>query len=153
MAATSERETVAPGTISFELERFERNGGRLELSGRWFGVRGLRFIRPTLTLGFADGSSSRALADLEHKPWAPSDGEKWDAAFPYAEDLAALDAELAVATGVTVPLPAPGEALPDEDPIAALPVPPPASRAGRNPPPTRRKRSAAGSAVPEELAA
>ena len=127
MAATSERAKVARA-ISFELERFERSDGRLELSGRWFGVRGLRFVRPTLTLGFDDGSSSRAHADLEHKPWAPADGEPWKAAFPFGDDGTVLDAELAVAPGIEIPLPAPGEALPDADPIAAVPAPSQPSR-------------------------
>src|SRR5438552_7706966 len=100
MAATGERARVVPGPISFELERFERVDGRLQLDGRWFGVRGLRFVRPTLTIVFGDGTSSRALADLEHKPWAPFDGEEWTAAFPAAEEIKVLDAELAVAPGI-----------------------------------------------------
>lgn len=154
MAATSEPARVARATISFELERFEWSGGRLELGGRWFGVRGMRFVRPTLTLGFADGSSSRALADLEHKPWEPLDGERWQAAFACAEDVAVLDAELAVAPGIAVPLPAPGEELPDGDPIAALPTRS-ESKSGRKRPAAapRRSRGGQGSAVPDELAA
>src|SRR3954469_22828099 len=37
--------------LSFELERFRWEGEeRLEVSGRWFAVRGRRFVRPTLTL-------------------------------------------------------------------------------------------------------
>jgi hypothetical protein len=153
MAATSERARVAPGTISFELERFERVDGRLELSGRWFGVRGLRFVRPTLTLVLDDGSGSRALADLEHKPWAPSDGDSWEAAFPCNHDLTVLDAELAVAPGIAIPLPAPGEALPESDPISSLPASAPQSTRGRGSSPPRRIRAANQSAVPDELAA
>lgn len=152
MAATGERAKVAPGTVSFELERFERTDGRLELSGRWFGVRGLRFVRPTLTLGRGDGSSSRALADLEHKPWAPYDGVAWQATFPCDDNFSILDAELAVSSGIVIPLPAPGEALPDEDPIAVLPpaseLSPAPTSAGR-----RRKRDAQRSVVADELAA
>ena len=38
------------GSIFFELDRFEfTDGDRIALSGRWFGVRGRRFVRPTLT--------------------------------------------------------------------------------------------------------
>jgi hypothetical protein len=147
MAATSERMAVAPSAVSFELERFERVDGRLELRGRWYGVRGMRFVRPTLTIAFDDGSRSRALADLEHKPWAPFDGELWQAAFPCQSDPGALDAELAVAPGIAIPLPAPGDELPDADPIAVLP-PAPAEPRHRGSAPARRKRAA----VADELA-
>ena len=94
--------------MAFELERFELTGeDRLELSGRWFGVRGRRFIRPTLTL-VADGEKYRGLADLAHKPWAAEDGEPWQAAFVC--ELAGaevIDAELNVTPDITVSLPAP----------------------------------------------
>src|SRR5947209_14829213 len=94
--------------IAFELERFEpRAGGSLEVSGRWFGVRGRRFVRPTLTL-FTDEGAFRALADLEHKPWAPEEGGPWEAAFPWNSGAEVLEAELAVAPDVTIALPAPG---------------------------------------------
>jgi hypothetical protein len=149
MAATSGRARVAPGRISFELERFERVDGRLELRGRWFGVRGMRFVRPTLTLTFDDDSSSRALADLEHKPWAPFDGEPWQAAFHCPADAAVLDAELAVAPGIELTLPAPGDALPDADPIAVLPPVPRETEPAEASAPSRRKRAA----VADELAA
>jgi hypothetical protein len=148
MAAASERATVAPSRISFELERFERVDERLELRGRWYGVRGLRFVRPTLTLVYDDRSTSRALADLEHKPWAPFDGELWEAAFPCPADIGALDAELAVAPGIAIPLPAPGDELPDADPIAALPPAAAEPRQNRASGPARRKRAA----VADELA-
>jgi hypothetical protein len=120
MAATREPAEVAPGTVSFELEQFERTDGRLELRGRWYGVRGVRFVRPTLRLRSATGSS-RALADLEHKPWIPDDGEPWAAAFPCDEDVEVLDAELAVTSGIVIPLPAPGADHGDAGPIAVLP--------------------------------
>src|SRR5947209_8157997 len=154
MAATSEPAKVARSTVSFELERFERTDGRLELSGRWFGVRGMRFMRPTVTLGFGDGSASRLLADLEHKPWAPEDGERWEAAFPCGEDVVVLDAELAVAPGIAIPLPAPGEELPDSDPVAALPrTPSSGSRRKRASAPARGSRSPQRSDVRKELTA
>jgi len=93
--------------VVFELERFELSGeDRLELSGRWFGVRGRRFIRPTLTL-VADGENYRALADLVHKPWAAEDGEPWEAAFVCGLGGAeVVDAELTVTPDITVSLPA-----------------------------------------------
>jgi hypothetical protein len=92
--------------ITFEVERFELvDDERLELTGRWFGVRGRRFVRPTLTVP-ADGGESRALALLDHKPWHVLDGQPWVAAFPWPHSPEALvDAELAVATDIAVPLP------------------------------------------------
>jgi len=150
MAATSGPAKAAHGTVSFELERFERADGRLELSGRWFGVRGMRFVRPTLTLGFGDGTASRLLADLEHKPWAPEAGEPWEAAFPCGEDIAVLDAELAVAPGIAIPLPAPGDELPETHLPAAVPSAPstkgrrrrgPTARGSRTPPPSSDVRA------------
>jgi hypothetical protein len=98
-----------PDRVSFELDRFELEaGGRLEVSGRWFGVRGRRFVRPTLTLT-GDGERCRSLADLEHKPWSPDEGEPWTAAFPWEFGGAeVLEAELAVAPDVEITLPPPG---------------------------------------------
>jgi hypothetical protein len=94
--------------VSFELDRFDlQAGNRLEVSGRWFDVRGRRFVRPTLTL-ITDEGAFRALADLEHKPWAPEEGGQWDAAFPWDGGAEVLEAELAVAPDVTIALPPPG---------------------------------------------
>jgi len=110
MAQAVEPERGA-GSVSFEVERFEPGGGdQLVLSGRWFGLRGRRFVRPTLTLGSGD-NAQRALADLEHKPWAAADGELWEAAFPI-ERLAGDPGriELTVAPDITVALPPPGAA-------------------------------------------
>jgi hypothetical protein len=110
MAQAVEPERGA-GSVSFEVERFEPRGGdQLLLSGRWFGLRGRRFVRPTLTLGTGD-SRQRALADLEHKPWAARDGELWEAAFSI--ELNGGDPgriELTVAPDITVALPPPGSA-------------------------------------------
>ena len=108
---------VEPGSggthgIMFKLDRFEPAGGdRIELSGRWFGVRGRRFIRPTLML-IGGGVRYRCLADLAGKPWAPTDGEPWQAAFPCdLEVLQALDeASFNVAPDITIALPPPGDA-------------------------------------------
>src|SRR5918999_983680 len=70
-------------SVTFEVERFEWTGGdRLELVGRWFDVRGRRFLRPTLEVE-VDGRSRRLLATLEHKPWAAQEGEEWLAGFAW----------------------------------------------------------------------
>lgn len=108
MAQAVEPERGA-GSVNFEVERFEPRGrDQLVLSGRWFGVRGRRFVRPTLTLGNGD-SRQRALADLEHKPWAAEDGELWEAAFPVERNGGYPGTiELTVAPDITVALPTPG---------------------------------------------
>ena len=100
------------GRVAFELERFELAGDdRLEVAGRWFGVRGLRFVRPSLTVQTEDGARN-LLALLEHKPWAAEEGRSWIAAFPWQGDSPDPgEVELAVAPSVVVTLTAvPGEA-------------------------------------------
>lgn len=107
--------TVAPtarsATTSFDLERFEWTApDRLEVAGRWFDTRGLRFMRPTLELR-TDDERHRLLALLEHKPWAAEEGELWVAAFPWDGDRVKLTAaELAVGPNLAVELPVPGGA-------------------------------------------
>ena len=50
-------------------------------------------------------------ADLEHKPWAPEEGQLWMAAFSCTfEDATSLEAELNVAPDITITLPPPGQA-------------------------------------------
>ena len=104
---TSEQTTGSAERVSFEVERvaFDRDG-RLDVYGRWFGVRGRRFGRPTLTMTTgADGNEQRALADLEHKPWAAEDGEPWVAAFPLEVELKEAEhLELSVAPDIAVDL-------------------------------------------------
>jgi hypothetical protein len=100
---------VADG-VAFEVERFEWiDKHRLEVSGRWYGLRGHRFVRPALTVEVDDGDDPRRmLADLEHKPWAADDGTDWIAAFPWDGDPVELArAELAVAPTLAVDLPLP----------------------------------------------
>src|ERR1043165_9111877 len=47
-------EVVSNG-VSFEVERFEWvDAGRLEVSGRWYGLRGHRFVRPVLVVQAGD---------------------------------------------------------------------------------------------------
>lgn len=93
------------GPVAFQLERFELNGDdRLEIAGRWFGVRGLRFVRPSLTVQTDEGERN-LLALLEHKPWAAQEGDSWVAAFPWhggSPDPGR--AELSVAPSVVVSL-------------------------------------------------
>ncbi|MEA2224126.1 MAG: hypothetical protein QOH83_2502 [Solirubrobacteraceae bacterium] len=86
--------------VTFELERLDLEGDELVVSGHWSGVRGLRFVRPTLVT-----DNRRILATLEHKPWAPSLDREWTAAFPWDGDDVDVDGlALAVSPQVTVPL-------------------------------------------------
>ena len=97
----------APG-VTFEVERFEwAADDRIEVVGRWFGLRGHRFLRPTLDVEVG-GERRRMLAVLEHKPWAPEEGEEWIAAFSWTGERAKLDeAELTVSPDLAVQLPLP----------------------------------------------
>src|SRR5262245_28148332 len=96
--------------LGFELESFEWTAAdRLEISGRWFGVRGRRFVRPGLTLR-ADGRRRRMIAVLDHKPWAPDGEGVWIAAFAWRGERGKItNARLEVAPDVVLDLPAPGE--------------------------------------------
>jgi hypothetical protein len=91
--------------VKFEVERFGvSDSDRLEVAGRWFGVRGRRFLRPTLEFE-ANGERQRALAVMDHKPWTAEDGEEWVAAFHWDGDPEGpAAAELAVGTDLTVKL-------------------------------------------------
>ncbi len=99
--------TTGPNRITFELERINQTEpGWVLVVGRWFGVRGRRFVRPTLTISPGSGAAQlRALADLEHKPWAAQDGESWTAKFAVEFELAkAEQIELSVAPDIAVEL-------------------------------------------------
>jgi hypothetical protein len=102
--------SVDSDRISFEVDRLGMIApGRLEIGGRWFGIRGRRFVRPTVTFTLADGSERRSLAELEEKPWAAQDGESWKATFPTDVDLDQVTVtELAVATDIVLVLGAAG---------------------------------------------
>jgi hypothetical protein len=105
--STSREPATAPAGVSFEVDRFAWVDGRLEITGRWYGIRGRRFLRPTLDVE-VDGSPRRMLAVLEHKPWAADDGEEWVAAFEWnGEPVPLAVAELAVAPELAVVLPPP----------------------------------------------
>jgi len=166
--------------VSFELERLALEGDELVISGFWTGVRGMRFVRPTLHV-----DDRRILATLEHKPWAPAENVLWKAAFPWTGGIA-LDADtlaLAVAPQVIVPLgetatgapaaaeiaPAPDSArarqpavavTPDGEPAvtaapapAAMPAPQPAAKPAPKPASKRAAKAAAKPPpVPEPVA-
>src|SRR4051794_15781377 len=94
--------------VAFEVERFAWTApDRLEVTGRWFGLRGHRFMRPALVVE-AGEERRRLLALLEHKPWAADDGEPWVAAFAWQGEPVELSAaEMSVAPSVAVELPPP----------------------------------------------
>ena len=101
------RDPTQPGTaqVAFEVERVGwPSPDRLEVVGRWFGVRGRRFIRPTLDVD-VDGEPRRLLAVLDHKPWAVAEGEEWVAAFAWQGDPVDISgSELTVGPDVAVEL-------------------------------------------------
>ncbi len=103
------RQPVSVGRARFELDRLELvDGQRYELEGRWFDVRGRRFMRPTLMI-VEDKRPVRLLADLADKPWPAVEGEPWRASFPYPKASGELlEAELTVGPDVTIILPVPG---------------------------------------------
>src|SRR5918999_2312548 len=139
MAVSRDPAAAAPPGVSFEVERFAWADGRLEITGRWYGIRGRRFLRPTLDVE-VDGAPRRMLAVLEHKPWAADDGEEWVAAFDWTgEPVELAVAELAVAPELAVELPPPSGAPAKKkarraraagDRLAAPPPPPPAALGG-----------------------
>ncbi|MHB8692197.1 MAG: hypothetical protein ACYDHH_13225 [Solirubrobacteraceae bacterium] len=101
-----DRQSVAEaGQVVFELDRFHSGRESCELQGRWFGVRGRRFMRPAL-VAVIDGQETRLLADIEGKPWAAEDGRPWTASFPpFPKRAERLGAELTVAPDITISLP------------------------------------------------
>lgn len=111
---------MGPDAPAFEIERLDVAGGSARVVGRWFGVRGRRFVRPALILTGEDGVERRLLAELEDKPWAAEDGETWRATFAVEskDELAtAARVELSVAPDVNVELRSGGATA--EGPIAA----------------------------------
>jgi len=133
---------MAPGTeqIAFELEGFRWPApDRLEVTGRWFGVGGTRFVRPQLDVE-VDGTSRRLVAVLDHKPWAAREGEDWIAAFAWRGGHDGVGAaELSVSPRVRIELPAPGGAAPPARRRAGKAAARPAAAAAGRPAPTRRR--------------
>jgi hypothetical protein len=67
----------------------------------------MRFVRPALLIELEEGERT-VLATLEHKPWTPSEGAEWVAAFPWnGGPVDPADARLAVGPSIEVPV-APG---------------------------------------------
>ena len=111
MAVSRDSKAAVAGArtrLTFEVERFGWVADdRIEVAGRWFGLRGHRFLRPTLDVE-VDGQHRRLLALLDHKPWAAEEGDEWVAAFGWQGEPAQLEgAELAVGQDLTIELPAP----------------------------------------------
>ncbi len=122
MSSVRDPSQSAPPGIAFEVERVQwPSPDRLEVVGRWFGVRGRRFMRPSLDVE-VDGERRRLLAVLDHKPWAVEDGQDWTAAFAWEGDPVDLaGSELTVGPSIAVELLEPGQKQPSEKRIARRP--------------------------------
>ncbi|HWF72572.1 MAG TPA: hypothetical protein VG186_04460 [Solirubrobacteraceae bacterium] len=134
--------------VGFELDGLRRDGDRgLEVRGRWSGVRGRRFVRPTLIVRI-DGTRHRLLADLEHKPWAAEDGQEWVALFSPVPPAGKADRiELSVAPDITVSLSAPGSRSSPAKvrrPVNGTSAPPRRKAPAERPRPAERARPAQG---------
>ena len=115
MAGASQSVSPRAGVV-FDVERAVVEGDQFVVRGRWSGVRGMRFMRPTLVIG-----GRPLLATLEHKPWAP-ESDPWVAAFPWPGGKADLKTmALAVAPSITVAL-VPGGKVPAEKAAAKKPA-------------------------------
>src|SRR3954468_20699051 len=109
--------------VTFEVERAEVQDHLLVVTGHWSGVRGMRFMRPTLVV-----AARPLLPTLEHKPWAPDD-DPWVAAFPWPGGEPNLkEMALAVAPSVTV-------ALHPDGKVPAGAAPPAAAKPAETTPP------------------
>jgi hypothetical protein len=98
--ATAARHPGPSAAATFSVQELAVRDGVVRVRGRWSGIRGLRFLRPTLIVG-----GTQVLATLEHKPWAPREDRAWVAAFRWDGDPADLErASLEVAPSVVVPL-------------------------------------------------
>src|SRR5690242_578803 len=107
--------------VGFELERFEWSGERLEVVGRWSGLRGRRLSRPVLVLD-AGGRRVRLNALPGGQLRAGSD-EPWRATFAWdADGEDVRGAELEIGRSLIVELPAPRRRAP-------RPATPPVERA------------------------
>jgi hypothetical protein len=122
----------------------------VEIRGRWYGVRGRRFVRPALILHGSEGPARRILAELDDKPWAALDGEPWQVTFPLDEALApSVTLELSVAPDIAVTLrPTAGaqsaRTVDVPRPVAERPAPTtPTSPTTPTPTPTRAKAARA----------
>ena len=63
----------AVGEVSFELERFEWTADdRLEVVGRWNGIRGRRIARPALTVEAGGRRQRLSGSQVSEEPWSAS---------------------------------------------------------------------------------
>jgi hypothetical protein len=101
-------DTKTAAAAVLEIERFEWvTPERIEIVGYWSGLRGRRFMRPTLVLK-GESEPKRLLATLEHKPWSADEGEEWIAAFTWHGDVVKFEsAEMNVGSGIDLDLPPP----------------------------------------------
>ncbi len=142
------RPSASRAGVTFEVERLEHADDELVVSGHWSGLRGVRFVRPTLVIG-----DRHVLATLEHKPWAPRTDRAWIAAFPWKGGTPdASELELAVAPSVSVQL---GDPSDGAEPALTLvpvvvPAPPPAPKAPPAPAPAPRAIEPLPDAEPSE---
>jgi len=89
----------AVGQVSFELERFEWTADdRLEVVGRWNGVRGRRISRPALTVDAGGRRQRLSGSQVSEDPWSAS--FDWS-----GDDIAG--AELEIGRSLVVELPPP----------------------------------------------
>jgi len=108
--------------LRLEVDRFDwASEERLEVVGRWHGIRGRVFLRPTLDVRGDDGPR-RLLAVLDHKPWIAQEGEEWIVAFPWSGPRELEHADLAVGSGTVVALPLPGTGGTARPPVAEVPT-------------------------------
>jgi hypothetical protein len=91
--------------LAFALERFEWTGERLEVVGRWSGLRGRRLSRPVLTVSAA-GERHRLTA-LPGGQLGVRGDEPWRATFAWDRSEDVDSAELEVGRSLLVALPAP----------------------------------------------
>jgi hypothetical protein len=126
MSTSGYPEAPPASDVAFDVERFEWTAvDRLEVRGRWTGVRGRRFMRPSLNIGVERGRR-RLIALLDHKPWAAGDGDTWVAAFPWDGERGDIGpAVLEVGAGLSVELPAPREPRHVREAAARLATAPP----------------------------
>lgn len=110
--------------VGFALERFGwTSADRLELAGRWHGLRGRRLARPVLVL-HGDGQRRRLVAILDEDVAAgPSEDGEWAVAFPWTGDSFRVErAELDVGRNLVVELPPPERGVAAEPAPSAVPT-------------------------------
>ena len=94
--------------MTFEVERFEwAADDRLEVVGRWFGLRGHRFLRPTLDVEVGGRAPAHA-GCARAQAMGARGGRGMDRGLQLDRDPAKLDeAELTVSPDLAVQLPLP----------------------------------------------